>query len=577
VSVPARAARHFAGALLTLAALAPAPALARELAIEAFDAEIMVRRNGEVVVTERIRARFTGAWNGIYRVIPVEYDGPGGLGYSLVLRLESATDEAGRPLRVEQSRKGRYRRFRIWVPGAVDATRTLVLRYTVPNGLRFFDTHDELYWNVTGDEWEAPIEAASARIVLPAQASGVRAVAYTGIFGARESAASVQVAGNGIMVRTLKPLGFREGLTIAVAWDPGVVARPTLLTRANLFFLGNWAFLIPIVMLFVSWRIWLRRGRDPQLRPIAAAYEPPDQLTPAELGTLIDGRPDVRDITATLVDLAVRGFLLIEETTREHLLGLFSTTDYAFTIRRPRAAWTELLPHERDLLRAVFATGDSVRLNDLENRFYKEIPTIRADLYERMVARGYYLHRPDRVAGVWAAIAIAVTAACGAAAFFFANRLGQSLLAPGIATALTGVITLGFAFVMPVRTLRCTRALEQVLGFQEFLGRVEADRIERTILTPALFERLLPFAMALGVEKKWAAAFDDIASEPPEWYRGRHGVHFRAGLFAHELSRLGSRTAAAMTARPRSSSRGSGFGGGGFSGGGFGGGGGGGF
>lgn len=159
--------------LLLLAALRGVPALAqRSLAIERLDATIQVDSGGAIRVTESIVARFTGSWNGIYRTIPVKYRTAQGLNWTLRLDLEGATDADGRSLRVEASRERHFIKYKIWVPGAQDVTRTVVLIYRATNALRFFDDHDELYWNVTGDEWDMPIEAATAQIELPPAQQG---------------------------------------------------------------------------------------------------------------------------------------------------------------------------------------------------------------------------------------------------------------------------------------------------------------------------------------------------------------------------------------------------------------------
>jgi uncharacterized membrane protein len=154
--------------------------------------------------------------------------------------------------------------------------------------------------------------------------------------------------------------------------------------------------------------------------------------------------------------------------------------------------------------------------------------------------------------------------------------LGVQMQAFVVAGILSAASIIGFGWFMPARTISGARALAGVLGFEEFLGRVEADRFERMVKTPELFEKYLPFAMALGVEKRWVAAFDDICKRPPEWYRGGDFTGFRASQFVSNMNRMTTAAATAMASAPRSSG-GSGFGGGGSSGGGGGGGGGGGF
>jgi len=567
--------RLLAIALLLLTA-APAAAQ-RTLAIERFDAAIDVERGGGIVVEERIRARFTGSWNGIFRTIPIQYRSPQGLNYTLRLDLESVTDDAGDELRHESSRERHNRKIKIWVPGARDATRTIVLRYRVSNALRFFDEHDELYWNVTGDEWDVAIESASAIVGLPEGVSNVRATAYRGAYGSTERA-GVAVARNTVRVQTAQPLGFRQGLTLVVGWEPGVVERPTAVETAAGYVYSNLPLAIPPIVLFGMWRLWRARGRDPELKPIAARYEPPDGLTPAELGTLADGKPDMRDITATIVDLAVRGYLHIEERKTDGFFGLFSSEDYHFTLKKPREEWVSLKSHERALLSAMFADGDDwVDLSDLKNKFYKHLPKLKENLYSMLVSRGYYTARPDRVRLLFmigGAIAGAVLAWMSGALMVFFGMQPAAGIAAGI---LSGLIIVLFGWFMPSRTVSGTRELEKILGFEEFLSRVEGDRLQRMVKTPDMFESFLPYAMALGVEENWAKAFDGIYREPPRWYSGTNPIHgFHPTSFTSSLGRMSTQAAAVMASAPRSSG-GSGFGGGGSSGGGFGGGGGGGF
>jgi uncharacterized membrane protein len=566
--------RRVLGLALFLLVAAPAAAQ-RTLVIERFDAAIEVSADGSIRVQETIRPRFTGSWNGIFRNIPVQYRTPQGLNYTLRLDIESVTDDEGRELRYESSRERHYRKIKIWVPGAADAARTVRLRYRVLNGLRFFDEHDELYWNVTGDEWEVPIESASAQVRLPDGVTGVRATAFRGAYGSTEQS-DVSVTPGGVEVRTTRGLGMREGLTVVVGWNPGVVHRPTATEKAAQVAYSNLPLAIPPLVFLGMWRLWRKRGRDPELAPIATQYEPPPQMTPAELGTLVDGKPDMRDITASIVDLAVRGYLHIAETANERFFGLFSKTDYTFTLTKDRSEWANLKSHERDLLKGMFdSTAASVTLSDLQNRFYKHLPGIREDLYGRLVKDGFYTGRPDRVRVLYIVGGIVLGVLIGLASGGIMASLGMQPVAAIVAGILSALIVGVFGWFMPSRTPRGTRELEKVLGFQEFLSRVEGDRIERMVKTPAMFEKYLPYAMALGVEDNWAKAFEGIYTEPPSWYSGPGVTTFRPATFTHNLGAMSAAAATTMSSAPRSSG-GSGFSGG-SSGGGFGGGGGGGF
>src|SRR5262249_10565976 len=167
---------------------------------------------------------------------------------------------------------------------------------------------------------------------------------------------------------------------------------------------------------------WYRRGRDPRRRPIVPRYEPPDGLSPAEVGALVDHRVDVRDITATLVDLAVRGFIVIEEEKRDGLL--WSSPDC--TLRRAKPPSPDLRPHERALYDGLFADGgDTVALTTLENRFYRELRGIRDRIFAALVGRGYYTRRPDEVRQQYWILAGAVACAGLVAAIPAAPLLGR--------------------------------------------------------------------------------------------------------------------------------------------------------
>ena len=564
--------------LALLAATADRAVAQRSLVIERFDAVIRVEPDGTIDVTETITARFTGAWNGIYRSIPVKYRTAQGFNWTLGLDVLGATDADGQPLRLESGREGHYVKLRMWIPGAEDATRTAVLHYRATNALRFFDEHDELYWNVTGDEWEVPIEAATARIELPPNATGLRAIAFNGAYGSTAQDASVAIEGTAVRIAMPHALSFYEGLTAVVGWDKGIVPEPTATARAAGVVSSNWPLLIPVPVLVGAFLLWRRRGKDPRALPVTVRYEPPAGLTPGEAGTLLDNRPDMRDITATLVDLAVRGHLRFEERDESKLFGLIKDREYVLHRLEPPADAGPVAPHEQRLLDGVFSgRGSVVALSDLEDEFYSTLPGIRSAIFDRLLERGLYHARPDRVRQRWqvAGIVLGILIVVGGTALS-----PQLLLTPVpffVAGVLTAVILLAFGAVMPARSVAGARALEAVLGFEEFLRRVDGEQYRRVIVGhPELFDRYLPFAMAFGVEKKWARAFEDIYTQTPTWYTGPAVTHFSVGHLSNSLAGFSAKAGTAMTSSPRSSS-GSGFSGGGSSGGGGGGGGGGGF
>src|SRR6202162_3474619 len=205
-----------------------ATATAKELRIENFDAHIAVGSNGTIDVTETIRAHFIGTgWHGLYRSIPVEYVTPQGLNYTLFLDVKQVSDGSGHNLKFESSRVRHYRKLKIYIPNADNSVQTVSIEYTVSDAIRFFEDHDELYWNVTGDEWDVPIQSAHAQIILPSGASNIRATAFTGIYGSHARDAEIDIARNGVEVRTTAPLPYHAGLTVAGAIDKGAIQEPT--------------------------------------------------------------------------------------------------------------------------------------------------------------------------------------------------------------------------------------------------------------------------------------------------------------------------------------------------------------
>jgi len=599
-------------ATLLVAAL-PAAAQGRSITLRDYTVDVVVNRDGTADVTEVITARFDGTWNGIFRDISLKHETGQGRKARLHIDDVRVTDAQGQPLEFWKE-KGEHgeRRIRIRVPGASDATRTVWIRYRVTNAIRHFFSqdaggeHDELYWNATGNGWAFPIEHAVAHFVLPDGVYPTSQAAYTGYAGSTSSDATIRVQGSAVTAETTRPLSSGEGLTLAVGFPAGVLPRPTQAQLRREQTMTFWPVLLPFLAFGLMFRRWHRVGRDPRALPVVVQYEPPDGMSPAELGTLIDNSADLKDITSTLIDLSVRGWIGIEEVEEKHVFGLFHTNEWVF--HRRNESTEGLQEHERAFLAALFSGADDgprweelrarrarggeeypvegdgtvgvdvrtqpyIRMSELKNKFYKSIPGIKDDIFDRLVERGYYLKRPDKVKGAWVALGIVVMILSGIGAGFLGD-LGSPLFSTGplaVGGIAAGVIILGFGLAMAARTLKGARAREAALGFREFLEKVESDRYRRMITSPELFERYLPHAMAFGVEARWARAFEDLYREPPDWYSGSHYHSFSATNFTSHMSGFTSSAASTMSSSPSGSS------GGGSSGGGSGGGGGGGW
>ena len=168
---------------------------------------------------------------------------------------------------------------------------------------------------MTGNDWPVPIDHASAFITLPENSTGgIRAQAFTGAYGSKQSEATVQVNGADVSFETTRPLPMRGGATIDVYIPQGIIKAPSALTKFGWFLGSNPILFLPLLTLAAMFALWHSVGRDPDPGvSVAPQYEPPKGICPAEAGTLIDDAIHPRDITSTIVDLAVRGYIKIEE------------------------------------------------------------------------------------------------------------------------------------------------------------------------------------------------------------------------------------------------------------------------
>ncbi|CAG0972969.1 hypothetical protein MYXO_01407 [Myxococcaceae bacterium] len=556
-----------------LAALASGGAHAE--AIRSFDVDVTLSRSTGIEVEERIRWDFEGvSRHGILRRIPVRYGRGISADYRIGVDVLSVTDGAGGAWPWKESARGSEIEIRIGDPDRlVTGEQTYVLRYRVSRALLWFDDHDELYWNATGNDWTVQVDEARATVRLPegADPKRVEHACFAGPRGSSLADCSIEQTASEIRFESDAPLAPGSGLTIVVGLPKGVLPEPSQarkwLDRASDFF-SPW-ILLPLGVFGFLFSRWREQGRDPGgVDATPVRYAPPEGLTPAEMGVVIDERADMRDLTSTILDLAVRGHLRIEEVESTRLLFL-SNRDYV--LHRTGKPTTDLKEHERLLLGALLGSRQQVAASDLQESFYTHVPSIVSALYKEVSGEAaYFPTNPDRVRGNYRIAAVVV-----AGLAFLVAVADPSLLA--VASPLvTALVIFVFGNAMPRRTPKGRRAADEIEGFREFVRRVDADRLERTGgRTADRFEKVLPYALVLGVADPWAQAFAGIYREPPDWYRTRSGRAFRADDFVSDVGRSLSTLGNSMTSRP-SSSGGSGSSGfsGGSSGGGFGGGGG---
>ncbi|MBI3910672.1 MAG: DUF2207 domain-containing protein, partial [Armatimonadetes bacterium] len=527
--------------------------------IQDYHVDLALHRDSILTVTETIAVDFrTELKHGIFRRIPVQYERSAGVGivkvptrYAIRLSLRGISDERGVAYPHKVWRDGRYLMIRIGNPDRyVSGLKVYRISYEVARAINYFDQWDELYWNVTGNEWEWPIQNVTCNVYLPpgTNARRVWQRTFTGFYGATTSRAVVQARDDTLAVAA-RSLSQGEGLTVVVGLPKGLLRPPDALQRFGWFMADNALLIVSLLIPFLAFGIllclYLKNGRDPDTgQPVVVQYKPPANLTPAEVGTLVDERADIADIVSTILDLAVRGYVRIREIESPVFL-FFQSKDYEFIKCKEFREDADLQRHERRFLEALFGVCDRVQLSELRNRFYTSLPAIRDAIYGQLVDKDLFPANPDsvrttyKVRGIGAAvlsIALVLWLSGGTAISSFSVTSAQLLLL--LSPALTGLVFFGFARAMPRKSRKGAAAAWQALGFKEFVQRVERDRIERLASEdPTVFERLLPFALVLGAADEWAQKFRGLALPPPTWYDSPNysPSTFNATLFVHDL------------------------------------------
>lgn len=530
--------------------------------IESFNADIVIEKSGQIKVTEKIQYNFgPEEHHGIFRIIPFIKTNTEGKKFKMNLNIDSIVDENNSPYKYQKSNSNGEIELKIGDPNnTITGLHTYIIHYTVDGALTYFSDHDELYWNVTGNNWEVPIKEASAKIILPSGISPqvISSNCYTGSPGSNSSICSSNVTTSQVVFSTNSLLNPSEGLTIYVGFPKNIVSvmEPTEVISFFDTVQGKMV-LIGLFLLALAWYIfypiylpikWFLKGRDPNTNEgkVTALFESPKtkngrHLTPAETGTLIDEHAGNREISALVVDLARQGYLKIIETKKNEFT-LKKVSDFQEN--------TTLRNFEKTLLRGIFENGDELKLKDA--KLYDTVKKVQDQLYSSLLKEGYFPENPESIRKFYVGITAAAAITFNFFLLFSATVFGR---------------------IMPKKTLDGVKAANLSRSLKNFLTSQERQ-LEFQAKNQMFFEKLLPYAVAFGVEKVWAKRFEDIEMTEPDWYvSSRSSRVFTAYAFTNSLnSSLSSFNSAAT---PTTSSSGFSSGGGGFSGGGGGGGGGG--
>lgn len=614
--------------------------------ILSYRSDITVHQDASMTVTETIKVMATGdrVKHGIYRDFPTTYVNPRGERVVVRFDVESATrDGSPEPYTVEGFSNGE--RVKI---GSADTTiepgeHTYTITYITDRQLGFFADYDELYWNVTGNGWVFPIDKVIAVVTLPKQLppSELKLKAYTGRQGskAQDYDAYVDSAGHATFV-TNRPLGSYEGLTIAVGWPKGIVTPPSQSQQTAWFLRDNLPAIFGLLgLILVTWYYiyaWNKVGRDPRKGTIIPLYEPPDGMSPAALRYICRMGYDNKALAAALIDMGVKRYAKITEEKG------------VYTVSRYKGDVSTLSPDEQALADKLLGKDGSIDLKDKNYATVQRGINAMKESLDKGYGEGYFsrnglytipgillsilaliaglLTLPDGIAGntigatvwigVWTAGCIMLVKAV-LDAWRKLDGSGKSCMGAGCLTLfalpflggeLVGIFYFGkeaspvlmasaflfsgvnylFAVLLRAPSKKGRALLDKIEGFQLYMSvaeKEEMDLMNPPEKTPDIFEKYLPYALALDVEHRWAekfaavlAAAIEAGSYDPDWYTGHVFAHgFTTDSMNSFASSIGNSLSGAISSSSTAPGSTSGSGGGGSSGGGGGGGGGGGW
>lgn len=560
---------------------------AEDWVIEKFNSKISILNNGKVYVTETIDVDFGQLEkHGIYRDIPIVYYTDGAPVYTELSI--SSVSSSGSTITYQTRRKGDFMEIKIGDPNRLISGRVQYqISYLVEGALKSFPDHDELYWDITGNNWPVTIHKASAEVTLT-NGNILKITCFEGVFGSKENCSSLIKDPANAYFETTKPLQPGEDFTIVAGFpkdtfpiltvDPPKSAinysyssSKELNKKFNL-----WIF-IPLISigLFFILKLWQgSRNENLPNETIMVEYYPPVKLKPAEMGTLIDERADTLDVTATIIHLASRGFLTIEEKEKKWIFG---STDYIF--KKIELGENGLQEYEKLLFDKLFDNRNSVNLSELKLNFYKDLVLVKKEIYKDILKKKFFLSNPEQTRNIYLGFGLSLLV-CGIILFLIGIfDPSGSFVAIGASLFLLGFVLIIISSSMPKRTFLGRSTYIKCLGYKLFLEKVETYK-QRFMENENLFNEVLPYTIIFGITEKFAQAFKDLgikASEPAWYISSKPFSLYHFGASMHSFSNSVNSAIAQAPSRGNFASGGSGFGGGGFSGGGGGGGGGGGW
>lgn len=560
--------------------------------IEEFRSEIILEKDAHLTVKEMIKVNFFEPRHGIFRAIPIFYKI---MGRTIKADFKAITvvDEKGNGYRYDSRRESQYVKLRIGDPDTtITGPHTYVITYEIDDVVQRYEDYDEVFWNVTGSEWNTDILRASAILISP-HAKISKVECFAGAYGGNDKFCKQNFNQNSASFSATSELGLGRDFTIVVALDKdNELIFPGRLEKTIEVISDNWGYFIATLPIILILYFWFKKGRDLRFigdnvyydggkgqmtKPLFArehlptVYYPIQELTPSELGTIVDEKVDIDDVVAEIVELARLKYLKIEKLSTKKLI--FKSNDYKFVRLKKemsnRLRRGNLSDYQVYLLNKLFEDGNEVRLSSLKNKFYKHLEEFKKKLYTSLADEAIFDGAPDKIRTKWIGIFICVDICAAILIYFFLGSTGNFF--PFIVLTLFSVPGFFTAYSMPRRTARGYSFYRQIKGLNFYLekGKWREEIAEKHLF----FEEMLPIAIALGIVNKLSKDMEELGVRPPDYFTG-----ITASTLASDMRGFSASTASNLMSAPGgkggSWSGGSGFSGG-SSGGGFGGGGGG--
>ncbi|MFA6296568.1 MAG: DUF2207 domain-containing protein [Patescibacteria group bacterium] len=548
--------------------------VAKSYVYDNFDVDIFINPDSTFTVEENETFKFTGGpWHYVFR----------GIAYKDLDSIKNIEvfGEDGNPWpsnALEIYNESGEKKIKINFEDLYDKTYTWKIKYTVTGGLGYYKTWDEIFWNVVPQNRDVNINQTKATIHLPKEVNknDLKIASYIGFSGSKKSAEKSEIVDGKTMVFENGVLYPGDNFTIVAGWPRGVITRAIRWWKVGRNTTTVFGIIMPFLFALILFLVWLTHGRDRKMKAIFARYEPPKNMSPSLMGALYDEKVQTRDVNAIFINLAVLGYISIKE---------YKKGKYEFT--KLKEADSKLAVYEKEFLKEMFSVeaGDNkkVTTEDLKYKFSDVLASTKATIYRDLKMKGYFKQSPNVIRGLYFGFGIGLLIVSFILIFFPLRFISVGWLSYGLFCS--GILTIIISGAMPKRTEEGMKVLEEIIGFRDYLYTAERFRLGQVDLKK--FEKFLPYAMVLKVEKEWANRFSDIYKEPPNWYMPyyaysgmalMHGqmasdMAFSTSTFVNNISSMSSDVHSVMASVQSS---GSGFGGGGGGGGGAGGGGGGG-